>query len=117
MKKLFILLIIFMLVIPVDARTLNARDGVNYYNGRKETYYNLPMELVIENARRNNIRGQYWLREDGAKMFGHYVIVAAPLDIHPYGSIVETSLGEGIVLDTGAFAEVNKNQIDIATGW
>ena len=96
---------------------LTATLGTVQYNGHKETYYNLPMERVTENARKNGVNGAYWLRDDGVKMYGHYVIVAAPFDVHPYGSIVETSLGEGIVLDTGAFAVTNKNQIDIATGW
>lgn len=96
---------------------LNADIGTVQFNGHRETYYNLPMENIVEKAHDRGIYGQYWLREDGVKMFGHYVIVAAPFDVHPYGAVIETSLGEGIVLDTGAFAEVNKNQIDIATGW
>lgn len=119
MKKIIVaVLIVAACAVNVNAGTLTAEKGVNYYNGRKETYYNLPMEQVTENARKNGIRGKYWLREDGAKMWGAYVIVAAPLDVYPYGSIIEaTSLGDGIVLDTGAFAQTNKKQIDIATGW
>lgn len=119
MKKMFFgLLIVLLFTTNVNAGTLTAEKGVNYYNGRKETYYNLPMENITENARKNGIRGKYWLREDGAKMWGHYVIIAAPLDVYPYGSIVKnTSMGDAIVLDTGGFAAENKNQIDIATGW
>lgn len=119
MKKFIVsVLIIMLFAVNVNAGTLTADGGVNYHGGRKETYYNLPMEKVAENARKNGIYGAYWLREDGAKMWGHYVIVAAPLDVYPYGSIIEaTSMGDGIVLDTGAFAAVNKQQIDIATGW
>lgn len=112
------LLIVLLMTATVNAGTLTADGGVNYHNGRKETYYNLCMEKVTENARKNGIRGKYWLREDGAKMWGHYVIIAAPLDVYPYGSIVkDTSMGDAIVLDTGGFAAENKNQIDIATGW
>lgn len=96
---------------------LTAYKGVNYYNGNKETYYNLDMSGVINNAKNIGIEGEYWIREDGVKMYGDYVIVAANLDIHPRGSIVETSLGIGIVLDTGEFAISNPNQIDIATNW
>ena len=59
----------------------------------------------------------YWVREDGVKMYGDYVIVAANLDVHPRGSTVETSLGTGIVLDTGGFAAENPTQVDIATDW
>ena len=31
---------------------LTAMKGVNYYNGTKETYYNLPMDVVVAVARR-----------------------------------------------------------------
>ena len=42
---------------------------------------------------------------------------AANLDVHPRGSLVETSLGTAIVVDTGGFADSNPNQIDIAVNW
>ena len=106
------------MTVPVKAKTLNAYDGVNYYNGRKETYYNLPMKRIVEKAKAKGIYGEYWVREDGVKMFGHYVMIAAPFDVYPYGTIVEgTSLGDAIVLDTGGFAEKNKSQIDVAVDW
>ena len=106
------------MTVPVKAKTLNAYDGVNHFNGRKETYYNLPMQRIIDKAKNKGIYGEYWVREDGVKMYGHYVIIAAPFDVYPYGTIVEaTSLGDAIVLDTGGFAEFNKQQIDIATAW
>ena len=50
-------------------------------------------------------------------MFGDYVMVAANLDIRPKGTLVETSLGTGIVCDTGGFANSNMYQLDIATTW
>lgn len=110
-------LVSLMLATPIQAK-LNKRDGVNYYKGTKETYYNLNMKRIYERADRNfGSHHKKWIRDDGVKCYGPYVIVAAPLDIHPYGSIIETSLGEGIVLDTGAFAETNKDQIDIAVDW
>ncbi len=99
---------------------LTKRGGVNYYgeNGeQKETYYNLPMSGVIGYAQAAGIDGEYWVREDGAKMYGEYIIIAANQEVHPYGSTVETSLGTGIVLDTGSFAAGNPNQVDIATDW
>lgn len=112
------LMVCLVLLMPRTAQAkLNKRDGVNYHNGKKETYYNLCMERVIENARKNGIDGKYSLRADGVKCYDGYVIVAAPLDVHPYGSLVETSLGMGIVLDTGEFAQSNKKQLDIAVGW
>ena len=111
MKKLIINLLLV-------ATILTARKGVNYFNGQKETWYNLPMTRVMDNA--DKVFGSHhkrWTDERGVKYYGTYIIVAAPYDVHPYGSNVETSLGTGIVLDTGAFAETNKDQIDIATAW
>ena len=96
---------------------LTASGGVNYYGEQKETYYNLNMNGVVNNAQSSGIEGDYWVREDGVKMYGEYVIVAANQDVHPYGTTVETSLGEGIVLDTGGFASGNPTQVDIATDW
>ena len=96
---------------------LTASGGVNYYGEQKETYYNLNMNQVVANAKAAGIQGEYWVREDGVKMYSEYVIVAANLDVHPRGSTVETSLGTGIVLDTGSFANDNPTQVDIATDW
>ena len=97
---------------------LNSWIGVIYhYNGTKETYYNLPMSGVVGIMRRLGYLEDdypYWVREDGVKMFGNYVMVAAPLDIYPRGSIVETSLGTGIVCDTG---EMVGHWLDIAVDW
>ena len=96
---------------------LTASGGVNYYGNQKETYYNLNMDNVVANAKAMGIEGEYWVREDGVKMYGDKVIIAANLDTYPRGSTVETSLGTGIVLDTGGFAESNPTQVDIATSW
>ena len=97
---------------------LTKQKGVNYNaNNNKETYYNLPMNGVINNAKAQGIEGEYWIREDGVKMYGDYIIVAANLDNYPRGSLVETSLGTGIVLDTGEFAVNNPEQFDIAVDW
>ena len=96
---------------------LTASGGVNYYGEQKETYYNLNMSRVVDNAKSAGVEGEYWVREDGVKMMGDKVIVAANQDLYPYGTIVNTSLGEGIVLDTGTFASGNPTQVDIATDW
>ncbi len=89
------------------------------YNGPSglETYYNLPMDGVIEQARNFGIEGEYWVRDDGVKMYGDYVICACNRDVHPMGTLVETSLGTGISLDTGGFAVGNPTQCDIAVSW
>lgn len=100
-----------------DDGVLTAHKGVNYGPSGKETYYNLPMQGVVNIAQSQGIQGEYWVREDGCKMYGDYIICAANLDVHPRGSLVESSLGTCIVLDTGGFAAGNPTQIDIATDW
>lgn len=96
---------------------LSKGRGVNYGPSGKETYYNLNMSGVVNIMRGMGNTDEYWVREDGCKMLGDYIMVAANLHLHPRGSIVETSLGEGIVCDTGGFAENNPTQIDIAVTW
>lgn len=85
-----------------------------------ETYYNLPMEGVIRNMRNlgfDEVNYPYSVRADGVKTLGGYVMVAANLAIRPKGTIVATSLGAGIVCDTGGFALTNPTQLDIAVAW
>ena len=114
---------------PVDDSPLNAYMGVNYYNGHKETYYNMYMGGLIDAMNRggwayndcinkdiiDNIldTSGYWIRSDGCKMFGGYIILAASEYEYSRGSIVSTSLGTGIVLDRG----VGPGVIDIAVNW
>ena len=102
---------------PNEESPLDKYNGTNYYNGMKETYYNLSMTRVVSIAQNKGLKGIYWVREDGVKMFGPYVIIAANLHKYPYGSVVDISLGKGIVLDTGGFALSNPNQFDVATAW
>lgn len=86
----------------------------------KETYYNLSMSGVVKIMRGLGYTEEeypYWVREDGCKMLGDYIMVAACFSIRPRGTIVETSLGKGIVCDTGGFASRNQTQLDIATNW
>lgn len=86
----------------------------------KETYYNLNMNGVVSIMRRmgfNESEYPYNVRADGVKCLGPYVMVAAHLGNRPRGSKVQTSLGTGIVCDTGGFAANNPTQIDIATAW
>lgn len=97
--------------------TLNSRVGTIQGPSGKETYYNLNMSGVIRIMRSRGYTGEYWVRNDGVKMLGQYVMVAADLDIRPRGSLVPTSLGMGMVCDTGTFIYSNPTQIDIATAW
>lgn len=96
---------------------LTPSSGVFYGPSGKETYYNLDMSGVISTMRGMGNNDEYWVRMDGAKMLGDYIMVAADLNKHPRGSIVETSLGQGIVCDTGSFTYTSDTQLDIATSW
>ena len=108
---------------PIPAEgVLTKSKGTVQFDGHKETYYNLNMSKVVSNAKKKIQAAQdenweYWEREDGAKMLGDYIMVAADQKIHPYGSLVNTSLGMGIVVDTGTFIQTNPQQIDIAVTW
>lgn len=93
---------------------LTPSKGVNYFNGRKETYYNLDMSGCVSIMRSLGNSDEYWIRSDGCKMLGDYIMCAANLSIYPRGSLVETSLGTAIVVDTGY---LDSNQIDIAVSW
>ena len=97
---------------------LTKSSGVYYGPSGKETYYNLNMSGVVSIAQSQGIEGEYWVREDGCKMYGDYVICAADLNVHPRGSLVESSLGTCIVLDTGGFATNGSGvALDIAVDW
>ena len=100
-----------------DGTVLNPRNGSIIGPSGKETYYNLPMQGVISIMRAAGFNYEYWIRSDGVKMYGDYVMIAADLSIRPRGSLVPTSLGMGIVCDTGTFIYTNPTQIDIAVAW
>lgn len=104
---------------PVDweGGVLTAHKGVNRGPSGKETYYNLPMDGIVNMMHNLGYEGEHWIREDGVHMFGEYVMVAANLSLRPRGSLIETSLGVGLVCDTGGFAKSNPTQLDIATTW
>lgn len=100
-----------------NGSVLNRTDGVNNGPSGRETYYNLPMDGVVEIMRAMGNTDPYWVREDGVKMLGDYVMVAAHLPTRPRGSYVMTSLGMGLVCDTGTFALKDHYQLDIAVDW
>lgn len=100
---------------PASYGVLNPSDGVCYFNGHMETYYDLPMQGVIDIMYSLGYSGEYWVRSDGCKMFGDYIMVAADFGWLPRGSVVLTSLGWGMVCDTGSGGS---NWIDVAvSGW
>lgn len=96
---------------------LTPRGGVNMGPSGKETYYNMAMGHLVARLHQMGLKGKYWVRKDGVKCFGKYVMVAANLKLRPRGSLVKTSLGMGIVADTGGFAYHNPRQLDIAVTW
>ena len=121
-KMIFLVLMVFLaLLIPttsVQAKKLNKRDVVKYFGDQTETYYNLPMDRIYQKADKEfGSHHKKWIRSDGCKMYGPFICCAANWEEHPYGSLVESSLGTCIVLDTGAFADGNPKQIDIAVDW
>lgn len=82
-----------------------------------ETYYNLPMDRVVQTMRDRGYAEAdypYYVTDSGVKMLGDFIIVAADLSVYPRGTVVQTSLGQGIVCDTG---EALNGVIDIAVEW
>lgn len=96
---------------------LNSVNGKIQGPSGVETYYNLKIDRCIYYCNLLGYRYDVWVREDGVKMFGDYVMVAANLDIRPKGSLVMTSLGMGIVVDTGEFVNWEPYGLDIAVTW
>ena len=99
---------------------LTRQSGVFNGPSGKETYYNLDMSRCVSIMRSIGFSEEeypYWVRSDGAKMLGDYVMCAAELNTRPRGTILKTSMGLAIVVDTGSFAYENPSQIDICTTW
>ena len=99
---------------------LNVQKGVNNGPSGRETFYNLNMAGCVKTMRKRGYSAKkypVWIRSDGVKMFGDYVMIAANWKTRPLGTKVETSLGLGIVVDTGEFVKKYPNGIDIAVNW
>lgn len=96
---------------------LTKSKGVNYGPLGRETYYNLPMQGVINIMRRNGYdaeRFPYWVREDGVRMLGDYIMLAGRVGQFERGTIVQCSLGEGMICDYGY---LEWNGVDVAVTW
>lgn len=93
---------------------LTAKAGTISYNGHREVWYNLNMNRVVAKAQNMGINADYWVRDDGVKMFGPWVIVAGHKSKTRYTRL-DTSLGEGIILDYHTVDD--PNLYDIATTW
>ena len=104
------------IILGLMATILTAKIGTINYAGHVETWYNLKMNKVVERA--DNFYGLsdvYGVREDGVKTYNGFVIVAADKSV-PYGTVVETSRGIGIVLDYHTIKN-GENTYDLATDW
>lgn len=96
---------------------LTKSKGVNYGPIGKETYYNLNMSGVVRIMRNmgfDEVSYPYWIREDGCKMLGPYIMVAANFNHFPRGSVVECSRGWALCVDTG---HLGWSHLDLATQW
>ncbi|MBR0163858.1 MAG: hypothetical protein IJQ12_04205 [Lachnospiraceae bacterium] len=100
-----------------ESPVLNTQDGVIQGPSGNETYYNLDMSWVVWRLEHEGYEGEYYIREDGVKMYGDYIMCAADFSVHPFGTIVQTSLGEAIVCDTGMFIYFDPYHLDIAAAW
>ena len=102
------------------SKKLTKSRGVVQGPSGRETYYNMKMSNVVSLMRSKGYSAKeypYWVRKDGCKMLGKYIIVAANLKTRPKGTILDTSLGKGIVCDTGGFVRRHPKGLDIATAW
>lgn len=109
-------LLFFSLLNAGYAHKLTKELGRVHGSWEVETWYNLPMGRVIENMRKRGYCESdypFWIREDGVKMLGDFVMVAADLNKYPRGSVVYTTLGQGLVCDTGE----DLSGFDIAVIW
>ena len=98
----------------MSALILTAKAGRIAYGDHVETWYNLDMSRVISRADQAiGLTDLYHVDERGVKMYGPWVIVAAHPSKVRY-SRVQTSLGEGIILDTHT---TDPEVYDIAVAW
>lgn len=104
----------------LEGSVLSPSSGVNYGPSGRETYYNLPMDGVVDIMRDAGYSEEdypYHISDNGCKMLGDYIMVAADFNIRPRGTVIETSLGMGLVCDTGSFTYSCSEGLDIAVNW
>lgn len=99
---------------------LSRTNGVVQGCSGRETWYNMDMSFCVRRMRSlgyNEKDYPYWVRDDGCKMLGQYIMVACNFRIRPLGTILETTRGWAIVVDTGGFVRQYPRGIDVATNW
>lgn len=92
---------------PSGPGQLNPWIGVVYFNGHRETYYS---QRVLPGGGLD-IPGRHVASDGTIRDANGYICVAS--SDYPKGTIVETSLGTGMVYDTGCAS----GTIDIYTDW
>ena len=101
-----------------DGEKLTRSIGTVSGPSGKETYYNLPMGTVVEYMKDLGYDYSYWVREDGCKMYGNYIMVATDTNRIPKGSLIKTSLGWGMVCDhCESASNYSGTWLDIAVTW
>lgn len=93
--------------VALSGSILTKSKGVNYFNGRTETWYS---QKVLPGGGLD-IPGRH-VTDDGLVRDANGYICVAASDI-PFGSVIETSLGTGKVYDTGC----PEYTTDIYTDW
>ena len=111
-----------------NGKALTSKAGVvkNGPSGEDEMYYDADciskagMDNCVKYMRDlgyDEVNYPYYIREDGVRMFGNYVMVAANVDVLPKGTIIETSLGLAMVVDKCEGSSSNIKLVDIAVNW
>lgn len=77
---------------------VNSFDGTNEYGGRHETYYSSRVLYHKDTAQWTPDDQGFYKTSDG-----YYVVASSD---HPQGTIIDTSQGEAIVLDSGCASGV-----------
>ena len=82
-----------------------------------ETFFNEDVSKLVENAKEGYI-GEYWVRSDGVKMFGEYIICKCKYESNEYhptlpvGTVIPTTIGVALVC-----SNETEEDICIAVTW
>ncbi len=108
--------------VPTEQPHLTKQSGIFSGPSGTESWYNLDMTECIKIMRDLGYSEEeypYWVRNDGCKMLGDYIMIAADTrpGKNPKGTIMETSMGMGIVSDHCVAATWGKVALDVAVCW
>lgn len=107
--------------LPEDSLHPTTYYGFKRYNGPSgtEDYYNCYMDNVIRIMRSEYPEDEYpyWIRQDGCKMLGDYIICSADHELYERGDVIDTSLGKAIIVEFNGVSNSNTADVWIATAW